>query len=499
MVYHRLMRNFTRTLGFLCFFMSMGMIYLSYVLFDLFPPSMEEVFTPVYLLNFGGTLLGALLCPLFLPLPMPGAEGVRGKKPWVSVLGIGLMILPQIIIRGLGMEFWRASLGARIILALDSGMFYSVSYGLFLMTQFRGEGERGKNRTARFCPLWMGAALMGAMLIRFSAAPLLEVWGLSADPAGLMGRIFKALQGIALGWGMITGVLAVWVSKSPGNRDPALEEPPGEIPGPDTDWSMIFRFVGLSATFNILNSLLGMRLFLLTSGMPRGLQAFSPGAIPVVLGLCFFAGGSRMFKGKRPGNFLRALLIALMLFFIMLPNLSFAEGHPRLTLVMNSLIFIARFSTWIIFTIAVAEPYRGGRWFYLWAGGIFLTHGFSYLGPLLDPLIPKGAEFTVLVTASAAAVFTVLGMRTLLPGPLPKAKPPPPSAEDIFKEYELTEREAEIAQLLLEGLTVKAIADQVCLAKITADKHVSAIYRKFKVDSRANFMKKFIAAPRELV
>ncbi|MFJ8105827.1 AAA family ATPase [Streptomyces sp. NPDC096132] len=50
---------------------------------------------------------------------------------------------------------------------------------------------------------------------------------------------------------------------------------------------------------------------------------------------------------------------------------------------------------------------------------------------------------------------------------------------------ELTAREREIAELVAEGLTSPAIADRLCLSRRTVETHVSRIYRKTGVSSRA--------------
>ncbi|MEV1054982.1 AAA family ATPase [Streptomyces sp. NPDC049887] len=50
---------------------------------------------------------------------------------------------------------------------------------------------------------------------------------------------------------------------------------------------------------------------------------------------------------------------------------------------------------------------------------------------------------------------------------------------------ELTAREREIADLVAEGLTSPAIADRLCLSRRTVETHISRIYRKTGVSSRA--------------
>jgi len=51
---------------------------------------------------------------------------------------------------------------------------------------------------------------------------------------------------------------------------------------------------------------------------------------------------------------------------------------------------------------------------------------------------------------------------------------------------ELTPREREIAGLVAEGLTSPSIADRLCLSRRTVETHISRIYRKTGVSSRAS-------------
>jgi DNA-binding CsgD family transcriptional regulator len=50
---------------------------------------------------------------------------------------------------------------------------------------------------------------------------------------------------------------------------------------------------------------------------------------------------------------------------------------------------------------------------------------------------------------------------------------------------QLTAREREIADLVADGLTSPAIAEQLCLSRRTVETHISRVYRKTGVSSRA--------------
>jgi DNA-binding NarL/FixJ family response regulator len=54
----------------------------------------------------------------------------------------------------------------------------------------------------------------------------------------------------------------------------------------------------------------------------------------------------------------------------------------------------------------------------------------------------------------------------------------------------LTAREAEVLQLIAEGLSNAEIADRLVLSRRTVDHHVSAILRKLDVSTRARAVAK---------
>jgi DNA-binding NarL/FixJ family response regulator len=54
----------------------------------------------------------------------------------------------------------------------------------------------------------------------------------------------------------------------------------------------------------------------------------------------------------------------------------------------------------------------------------------------------------------------------------------------------LTAREAEVLQLIAEGLSNAEIADRLVLSRRTVDHHVSAILRKLDVPTRARAVAK---------
>ncbi|MDR0596891.1 MAG: hypothetical protein LBG14_00070, partial [Treponema sp.] len=325
-------RRAAQVCSWLALFAGMLVIYGSFVLFDFFPPAAAGARVQIYLLNFGGMALGAALCPLFLPLPCSSSgETFPGvKNPGVSVVFIFLVILPNLVVRSLGVTFWLGSIPARILMALSSGMIQPISCGLFYITRLQTASRPSySNRTGPYASALFALVIMAAVIIRGGTMPLLEHFGLT--PLGAMTLLFNALKWIVLCLGFSASACVLVMG---GQRVVNPGEQGEDLP---TDWKMIARLTGLAATFFMLNSLLEMRLFPLVSGAGWGVQVYFPG----VFLLGFLAGRSVLFVEGKMGSFLRFLLILMILLFILLPVLHFLNAeYPLFALVMSSLVSI---------------------------------------------------------------------------------------------------------------------------------------------------------------
>lgn len=62
------------------------------------------------------------------------------------------------------------------------------------------------------------------------------------------------------------------------------------------------------------------------------------------------------------------------------------------------------------------------------------------------------------------------------------------------QEFNLTAREREIVQAIVEGLTYREIADRYHIAGSTVKKHIINIYKKLQVNSKVEFMKKVMSS-----
>jgi len=146
--------------------------YLSFTLFDFLPPVSGGggAAMTIYLLNFAGTALGTVLCPLFL----------RNKS------GIGfilLVTLPQIVVRSLGVELWFGTPAVMVILAISSGILYTLAHGLFFLI-----------RTGWSWALFLAFATCGGILARYFSVSLLESSGLASDPPRVIGLLINIIK-----------------------------------------------------------------------------------------------------------------------------------------------------------------------------------------------------------------------------------------------------------------------------------------------------------------
>ena len=56
---------------------------------------------------------------------------------------------------------------------------------------------------------------------------------------------------------------------------------------------------------------------------------------------------------------------------------------------------------------------------------------------------------------------------------------------DYFKQkYDITEKQSEIIELIIEGVTYKQIAEKLFISPKTVDNHVQNIYKKLNVNSK---------------
>jgi len=459
---------------------------MSFTLAHFLPSDSRSAMYAVYIFYFAGIAAGAVLCPLFLPVP-------NGKsKPLSLSLGfIAFLAALEFTLRSLGFRVWLGSAAVRGIMAIPEGIETTMCYGLFYLTWLRRPAAGGQaNRTGRFCSLVLGAALLGSVLARYYSVPLMEKGIVAEAPPLGAALVFDFIK-----WCMV--ILGVFAAASVfllRNAVPDEGAAPEKVHTVTTNRPVILRLIGFASVFTILNGVLDMRALPLYSDK----ALYHPHYLTVAAAVLFLG----FLAGRSIKLFIRRFLLPAIILFILFSCLPLFEDYPRLNMVMNTLVAIAHYTAWVVFTTAVVELYAGEFWFYGAATVIFFSVVFAFLAPVIGPFVPDGTKYRVLFTVIAAVFFMLLAFRWLLfPKPRSAVRQEPfpaplletPDIENIFRKRGLSQREIEVAHLLVkEGLGKKEIAERLYIAPGTVKIHISKIYQKFEVKTRAEFMALFV-------
>jgi DNA-binding CsgD family transcriptional regulator len=477
-------------------------IHITFTLAHFLPSGYRGVMYEVYIFYFVGIAAGAVLCPMFLPVP-----GGKNKSPFKSIGFIAFLIALEFTLRSLGFRVWLGSAAVRGIMAIPEGIETTMCYGLFYLTWLRQPTADGKaNRTGKFCSLVLGVALLSSVLICYYSIPMMEKGIAAADPLKGAMFIFNFIK-----WCMIVlGAFAagsVFLIRNTSGKNTLGESVPVEgafakgayaegMPVVKTDWPVILRLIGIASIFTILNGVMEMRALPLYTDKAVSHPNYVIIAVAVPI-LGFLAGLSI-------NRFIRRFLLPVIILFILFSCLPLFEDYPRFNMIMSTLISIAHYTAWVVFTTAIVELYAGGFWFYGASTVIFFSVAFAFLAPLIGPFIPDEMKYRVLSIIIAAVLSMLLAFRWLLFPKLPQSVAKPQGAfpasiletsnlEYIFKEHGLSRREIEVAKLLVkEGLMKNEIGRRLFITPGTVKIHISKIYQKFKVNNRAEFMTLFV-------
>jgi len=467
-------------------------MHMTFTMVHFLPSGSGSVMYAVYIFYFIGIPLGAVLCPLFLPLP-------AGKpKPLYMSLGfIAILIALEFSLRSLGFRVWFDSAVVRGIMAIPEGIETTLCYGLFYLTWLRQPAPGAQtNRTGRYCSLILGAALLSSVLACYYSIPLMEKSIAALDPLKGAEWVFNGIK-----WCMIIiGVFAaagVFLMRNAAGAPVSGSVPAGNetansrIAAVKTDWPVILRLIGFAEVFTLLNGVTDMRaLPLYTYKAIYHPNYLITAAAVIILG--FLA-------GRSISRFIRWFLLPTIILLLLFTCLPLFENHPKINITISTLVSIAHYTAWVVFTTAIVELYTGGFWFYAAATIIFSSVALAFLAPVIGPFIPDGTEYQVLFIVIATVSFMLLSFRWLL---FPRQREEPlseaslhetASLENIFRERGLSQREIEVANLLIkEGIGKQEIGERLFITPGTAKIHISKIYQKFKVKTRAEFMALFM-------
>lgn len=103
----------------------------------------------------------------------------------------------------------------------------------------------------------------------------------------------------------------------------------------------------------------------------------------------------------------------------------------------------------------------------------------------IDLHMPKPFELEELaaVVRNFLDRYTMMGHATQVPQPTPATPEPPP------EDFDLTQREGEVLQLLAKGLSNNQIGDRLYLSSRTIEKYVSNLLRKTDTNNRSELVR----------
>ena len=438
-------------------------------------------------LNILGYILGVLLLPFLLPLE-EDKEGLRfglaiRKRAYskqARLVLVGVLFLPNLIIRLMGEEAWLASPVNSGLMALGNGLIATLVYGCFFTFA-------GKNRVF-WAALSYSAGIFAYHLI------------LGPGSLALMPYVF-------IGTGLILTIsgtlLLVFLAGVKNPEVPQGGENINSTPsvGNNISDSLIRRFsiplylFPLFAVFVIFvtNSFTN-QLFLSALSVPFQ-PGFSLPFVVLILALPLLGFLENLWRRR----FLNIFLIFCSIVFLLAPSLLLFSRSETLFLVLYTLNLIGIRMNTAIIPAVIVDQYRvtrsqkrpNGRDFLAWLlpVSIYIIHTYAFFP--VAPLKLVNAYAVILLTIAAVVYFLlcykgIISVRAATPDSVPK-KP----LHESFKEYGLSERETEVALLMVrEGLSNKEIGERLFISPNTVRDHVSSIYRKFGVKSRTGFLVK---------
>lgn len=233
-----------------------------------------------------------------------------------------------------------------------------------------------------------------------------------------------------------------------------------------------------------------------------------------VLGILLLYYGTCWFLGGRP----RVWIVLLIFFSFLLPYLYYALVEPSLwhRSIIVGLAFAAGF---ILISITILRHilphYRNSALFtvtiFLIAAAFTLfrignalllplNYGYQDIGPLLSFSFLFHALTSIfwtfgfiLIHRDRLAYTPASSDATRAPESLSSPSHP---YEPLSQLYNLSEREAEVAEFLGQGYTYEQIAEICFISKNTVKTHLKTIYAKCEVASRTQLLLKLVTPPR---
>jgi DNA-binding CsgD family transcriptional regulator len=387
-----------------------------------------------------------------------------------------LVFLPNLLIRFLGIELWYSSHLLRDILHCNGGVLVPLTYGLFFL-----QGNTTQRRSSSFdyrslglaVSIVFGMAVNSVVRILFAHTP---------RPAAASG-IYTITFVVVIVW-FVSAALALKALLRSADDEPEN----AQNQRPRVQFGLL-RLIAAAVVCYQLNAFLDTKLFPFRS---EGITLLS--AIPLTVVLAVTLPVFSILAGKNLNRFIRVGFPICAAFFVLAPVLLIASDSTLLFNITYTFIMVGYFMFFTTAPFAMLAWYRGRYWYYFLTVCVYLCRSFSFMGIWFFRTLASSPELSVFLSSASAALFffLVMPIGSLLKGEktgsaVLEAPPASERVADFFREYTLSQREAEVASLLLQGLELRKIADHLFISLPTVKSHARNIYRKFDVEDRKGF------------
>ena len=412
-----------------------------------------------------GMICGSIFMPFILPMKKILQNG---KLSIYRILPVLLMFLPGIILRITGFETWRVNPVVYIITNFFTGICTTVIFGLFICLC-------NTKRIFRTClSLSIGLFVFNIITELMRMLPLL--------PWNEFLFYFSGLIIITIG---ILVFLCLYQIDSAGrfkkDSSDAAKKP------------MLSVYCLLPAAAILVISWTNTfteQLFIPVMQLPFHQRVNLPMILPIiVLPFLGYLADIRWMK------FLKLCLPICAALFLLTPSLLLHSESSLLFFILYSFTTLAIFLLYMIFPFIIMSLYKSpGGWCWFLAVFVHMMRT-SITGQAgFFRSFSIGIEFEVIILSLSAIAFYALSCKSLnlLHDINPVNARLELSSENNYKSHNLTDREVQVARLLLQGLNNDEIKNRLTLSLSSVKLYIGEIFKKYGVKSRAEFIASFV-------
>jgi len=441
-----------------------------------------------------GMICGGILLPLILPM----RNLIENKRPdgyKYRLILTSFLFLPGIIIRLLGFQLWMTNPVLFAIMNFFTNMGTTVVFGLFLCLC-------DKNRV-----LWACLSVSLGMLIFYRISTIVTEF-----PSLPWNDLLFYASGLML---IAIGVLVLVFLFSVGKGNPGNEEESGllmEIPAEEKKMvsfsypkkTFTYCLFPLAAVFIISwTNTFTERLFI--PSLRLSLYNFDLLTVLPFAALPFLG----FWADRHWKDFLDFGLPGCAAVFVMTPSLLLLDTSDFLYIVLHPLLTLSVMFLYIVFPFIIMDLYKkdkrfmipgekvpGAHWYWFLAVSVQIIRTSVLIRAGIFRILNISTATAVFLLALAAIAFYILSRITISllrsNAHLQEKSTQLLAYEDSFVSHNLTEREMQVASLLLQGLNNIDIKNRLLVSLSTVKMYVGEIFRKYGVKSRAEFISLFV-------